>query len=149
MMNKHLLLLFWVVLVLFAGCSRKVQLGGKITFADNGEPLTVGTVGFTDGQFMARSQINQEGLFQLSWLGEKDGIPKGEYKIFITGANRYEEGTVDEDKDGKFDLVAFRIIHSKYENWQTSGLSIKVDGSTKSFDIQVERPVGGKPPTKK
>lgn len=148
-MNKHLLLLFLASLVLFVGCSRKVQLGGKVTFADNGEPLTVGAIGFTDGQFIARSEIDKEGLFQLSWLGEKDGIPKGEYKIFITGANRYEEGTVDEDKDGKLDLIAFRLIHPKYEKWQTSGLSIKVDGSTKSFDIQVERPDGEKPPTKK
>ncbi|MDR1957844.1 MAG: hypothetical protein LBQ54_02170 [Planctomycetaceae bacterium] len=135
-------------IVLLAGCNRNVKLGGKITFADNGEPLTVGTVGFTDGQFVARSSIDKEGLFQLSWLGEKDGIPKGEYKVFITGANRYEEGTVDEDGDGKFELIAFRMIHPKYEKWQTSGLSVKVDGSAKSFDFKVDRPEGKKPSVK-
>jgi hypothetical protein len=137
---KHftIFLAFSLLLSLTAGCNRNVPMSGRVTFADNGEPLTVGTVVFAGTASQARGNIEPDGTFQLGFLGEKDGLPKGDYKVYIDNANRYENG---EMVDGILsNQTVIPLISPKFADAETSGLSITVDGSTNTFDIQVERP---------
>jgi hypothetical protein len=116
------------ITLLTAGCSRQVPLGGRITFEDNGEPLTEGTIAFVSGNNQARSEIDKDGKYTLGFREEGDGLPKGEYKVYIQAVHiEIQTGTETP------------LIAAKYANPDTSGLTFTVDGTTKTFDIKVER----------
>ncbi len=126
-------LLFFAVALSVAvlGCgNRQVPMGGKITFSDTGEPLSVGTVAFTDGVSQAVSRINGDGTYELGFLKERDGLPKGSYRVYITDALEYPHGPSS---------PGVSLLAPKFASASTSGLSVTVDGSTKVFDFQVER----------
>ena len=126
----------------FWGCTKNVPLGGRITFEDNGEPLTMGTIAFVNGSHQARSEIDADGRYHLGFQNEGDGLPKGEYQIYIqaiqidilTGPNKDEHGhaVVIGRKETK-------LIADKYKDPATSGLTYTADGKGKTFDIKVER----------
>lgn len=140
---KHFISLIILSVLFFSGCSRNVPLGGRITFADNDEPLTMGSIAFVRGSHQARSDIDGDGRYNLGFQKAGDGLPKGEYKIYIqavkvdliTGAGKdaYGEPVVIDRKETP-------LIADKYKNPETSGLTYTADGTGKMFDIKVERP---------
>ena len=130
------LLLCLVVFIFAAGCSDKVRLGGTVTFSDDGAPVTKGCVVFVTATFQSRGLIASDGTYTLSSTGNKDGIPPGEYRIFLTGI----EDTIQIDRpDGSYDTRSVFLISEKYASPETSGLTCVVDGKTKRHDIQVDR----------
>lgn len=110
------------------GCGNSnCRLGGKITFSDDGSPLGRGTVCFDDGVVTARGSINEQGVYTVGSLKENDGLPPGEYRVFIIGAiNPAVSGEAS-------------VIDARYDSPSTSGLSLKVDGTTRSYDFSVDR----------
>ncbi|MDR2168546.1 MAG: hypothetical protein LBP59_00195 [Planctomycetaceae bacterium] len=141
---KHLFIIA-VSLLFVCGCGN-VPLGGRITFSDNEEPLPTGTVCFVNGIEQANGKIDPNGYYKVDF-GNKRGIPKGEYKIYIEAFRTESEptgGIYVNPATGKEETEMFikriPIINAKYENIETSGLSLKVDGKTKTFDIKVDRP---------
>lgn len=116
------------------GCSENVPMHGRVTYSDDGEPLTKGTVVFVDGSQQARGDIDEKGKFVIGFVKEKDGLPKGDYRVYIAGAIYYE-GT--QKNPYQKEVV---LIDRKYADPATSPLSIAVDGSKRSYDIVVERP---------
>jgi hypothetical protein len=133
-------------LLLVAGCGN-VPLGGRVTFTDNGEPLTTGTICFVRGNQQATGKIDANGYYKVKF-GAKSGIPKGEYKICIQEADQEEAvpsgKTVVNMATGKSEPEMFikhtPLIAAKYANIETSGLALNVDGKTKTFDMTVDRP---------
>ncbi|MDR1480715.1 MAG: carboxypeptidase-like regulatory domain-containing protein [Planctomycetaceae bacterium] len=124
-----------LVCVCFCGCGNgNQQLSGKVTFPD-GSPLNVGIVCFENAETnkMARGELNENGVYVVGFESEKNGIPKGTYKVFITGAI-LEKGI--NEKTGL--PVTEPQIAAKYSNKSTSGLTFTADGKTKTFDIVVE-----------
>jgi hypothetical protein len=81
-------LTFSILLLFVVGCGN-VPLSGRITFTDNGEPLTVGTICFVSGNQQATGKIDATGYYKVKF-GAKSGIPKGEYKVFIQEADQEE-----------------------------------------------------------
>lgn len=121
------------------GCSNgNVRFGGQVTYSDDGSPLTMGTVCFESSTFLARGELDSNGRYDLGSLSAKDGIPQGTYRVYITGAAK---GGMNE----KGVLVLVPLIDPKYVAGNTSGLSVTIDGKSRSFDIQVNR---YQPPTK-
>ncbi|MDR1491744.1 MAG: carboxypeptidase-like regulatory domain-containing protein [Planctomycetaceae bacterium] len=126
------------VCVCFCGCGNGNQgLSGKVTFED-GSPLTVGVVCFenTETSKMARGEINSDGTYVVGFESGKNGIPKGTYKVFITGAI-LEKGM--NEKTGT--PIEEQQIALKYSSIITSGLTFTADGKMKRFDIIVDRPI--------
>ena len=127
------------------GCSDKVQLKGKVTFSDNGEPLKKGTVIFESDTFMSRGSIQSDGTFVVGSMGEKDGIPKGDYRITIIGAmDTIEDPNAKKDSamSGVYTaapLINTYLIDRKYEEVSKSGLTFTVDGSKKECLLTVDR----------
>ncbi len=116
------------------GCpSGLVPMSGRVTYSDNGEPLETGTVSFTTSRFHARGTIKEDGRYTIGSYTEDDGLPPDTYQIYVSGAVRYE----GEDKDGR--PIAVPLIDEKFTAPATSGLTLKVDGSTKTLDFQVDR----------
>jgi hypothetical protein len=126
------------------GCNQNVPLGGRITFTDNGEPLSEGTIVFVSGTNQARSEISKDGQYRLGFKAEGDGLPKGEYKVYIQALHiEIQRGKEDNDGDGEPDIIErteTQLIATKYAYPETSGLIFAADGKTKTFNITVERP---------
>ncbi|MDR0521146.1 MAG: carboxypeptidase-like regulatory domain-containing protein [Planctomycetaceae bacterium] len=131
-----------VTITIISGCGQNVPLSGRITFSDTGEPLPLGTIGFTDGKIQARSEIDADGKYALGFLSAGDGLPKGEYKIYIQAVRVELQTGPDMNGDGEPDIICKEtpLIAQKYASPETSGLTFTADGKTKTFDIQVEKP---------
>ena len=106
---------------------------GRVTFSDTGEPLEMGTVVFMKEGFQARGDIRTGGQYTMGSLSERDGLPRGTYQVFITGAVQLE-GTSFEG------LREVPLVERKFTSPDTSGLTVEVDGSTRRFDFEVDRP---------
>ncbi|MDR3111412.1 MAG: hypothetical protein LBU65_17210 [Planctomycetaceae bacterium] len=129
---RCLLLIFLLGIISLNGCnSGKVPLKGKVTFSDDGLPLTTGIIIFSTPDFQARGEIQQDGTFRVSSEGNHDGLPAGEYDVNIVNASVEKPGT-----DGNGWIF---LIDTKYDSVRTSGLKFKVCSSTKSYDIVVDR----------
>jgi len=134
MKNKHSAILLCFVAILMVGCdSGKKQIFGKVTFSD-GKPVTMGKVVFSTPTFQSSGTIEENGSYRMGSIGEKDGVPPGEYMVFVTGVGRMEGMT----------LLA--LCEEKYLNPQTSGLSITVPVPGNKFDIVLEpHPINYRP----
>ncbi|MDR0609836.1 MAG: hypothetical protein LBG58_06980 [Planctomycetaceae bacterium] len=138
-MKNCLIVVFSLTILLLTGCGDKVGLSGKVTFSDDGSPLSVGTVCFETDTFLARGTLKADGSYVVGSLSEKDGLPAGSYKVYISGA----EQEIGQDKEGM--ALMEPLIDTKFSSASSSGLSIDVTASTKTFDIKVDRYV---PPKK-
>lgn len=118
------------VLVCF-GCGNKVKLTGSVRFSDDGKPLTVGMVCFENEQTgsLARGELSADGRFVLGSVSEKDGLPPGNYRVYIAGA------MLDEGETGS----PIPLIDRRYGSGKTSDLRYEIDASTKNLEITVDR----------
>lgn len=144
---KYCSLLIYVFVVLsvlsFAGCSRNVQVKGKVTFADDQSPLTIGTVILQNETHTAKGNIKPNGTFQVSSVKKNDGLPPGIYQVGIIGAMVTPESenssTLLEDLEPqKTPIVSQLLINPKYLNPQTSGIVFDTS-KDKELNIVVER----------
>jgi len=129
-----------------SGCSDNVSLKGTVTFSDDGSPLNCGTIILDDGKHNARGNIESDGTFVMGSLKANDGLPPGEYKVCIAAAIKLLPCPQNEDDDPDNNIYpppSEMLIDKKYESFETSGLSIKVDASTKKYNISVDRPKAG------
>ncbi|MDR1479648.1 MAG: lipoprotein [Planctomycetaceae bacterium] len=137
-MRKFFYLLF--ALVVLTGCDNNVPLSGHVTFSDNGEVLTAGTVVFVNGATQARGEIQPNGSYVLGFEDIKNGLPSGTYSVYIDNANRYEGGELDANGIPKSEQKIIPLINEKHTKIETAGLTVEVNGSLKKYDIKVERP---------
>lgn len=120
-----------------SGCSDKMPLSGKVTFSDDGSPLDRGMVCFETDGFLARGSLKPDGTYQVSSTGRNDGLPKGKYKVCITGAELASSG-----KGGN--IVYTPLVDKRYESAGSTDIEFEVDGKTKRFDFKVDRAKKGK-----
>ena len=129
--------LVWTVL---SGCSDKSSLGGKVTFSDDGTPVTKGIITFTSDKLQSQGMIKPDGTYVVGTLKMDDGIPPGTYRVTVGGA---DDVVFAERPDGGGGTVRTEIrtplIDAKYQSPDTSGLSLTVDGKTGKFDIKLDR----------
>jgi len=131
----------------FLGCGDgNVRLGGKVTFSDTQEPLTRGEIHFSTPTFLARAIIQPDGTYTVGSLKEADGLPPGTYAIAVvhtmegSGAlASMVEQTVLDSRGLARTIAETPLIDPKYNNKETSGLSVTVDKSTKVFNFEVDR----------
>jgi hypothetical protein len=122
--------------ILLTGCSSNTKVTGKVMFED-GTPLTTGEVRFeASGGFLASGRIQPDGTYTMGSLTEKDGVPKGSYKVSVF-AMEYPD--VKPGADLTKVPSPKSLVAKKFTSGETSGLECKVDGKT-TFDIKVEKP---------
>lgn len=121
-----------LALVFLVGCGGNLKLTGKVVFSDDKSPLTSGIVNFISDKGVSRGQIQKDGTYTVGSLKEKDGLPPGDYKVYITSS-------AINIVDKKIGMVRQEYqIDNKYEKADTSGLTVKVDKSM-TYDIEVDR----------
>jgi len=113
------------------GCSNQHRLTGKVTFSD-GQPVTKGMVIFSNGAFQARGEIQADGSYTASSTGKNDGLPKGEYKVTVSGVTK----TVS----GKNNPMPFPVTlcDDKYLDVNTTDLACTVPAPGKTFNIVLD-----------
>ena len=131
------------------GCGNTVVVKGTAKLAD-GRPLENGRVLFSNDKEQFTADIKPGGTFSPGKYKDGDGIPSGVYKIVITGA--YAQGESASSKPSTSGMpspeeirrlrkarVAAALIHSKYEDPNTSGLTIDTS-KTKTLDLVLDAP---------
>lgn len=114
-----------------AGCNKYVPLGGRVTFSDNGEPVTNGSVCFVGDTFFTTGKIDKKGNYVVTTYKKGDGLPPGTYKVSVSGVT-------DVDDSGK-PIEDTSIVDEKFTDTEKSGISVNVDASTKKFDFKIDR----------
>jgi hypothetical protein len=120
---------------MLSGCSDNVKLRGTVVYPD-GEPLTCGTIYFSKQDYLARAFIRQDGSYDVGSLSNKDGLPPGKYKVYITGAVK---GDADPDSQNALGEKVTLLIAPKFMSEETTPLEIEVPGEN-VYNITVERP---------
>ena len=77
-----------------------------------------------------------DGTYQVTSVKQNDGIPKGHYKVYIFGA----EAGVENPSGGMRDARSTSLVAAKYTGPASSGITFEVDGKTKEFNFEVEKP---------
>ncbi|MDO5309735.1 MAG: hypothetical protein Q4G03_09660 [Planctomycetia bacterium] len=127
------------LLFLTSGCSNYVHVDGTVAFQD-GAPLSTGTIYFTDGFYLGRCDLDKHGHYSLHTFRRNDGVPKGVYRVYITGAFRFTSGDVRE-ADGyslRFDDTEM-LIDMQYTTPDTSGWVVELKKNT-TIDFTVYTP---------
>ena len=133
-------------LSLLVGCSNNVQVKGKVTLTD-GTPVARGHVIFEQGAFAAQGEIQPDGSYKMGSLKATDGLPKGEYVVYIRGATQTGKPVEGKSLGGGGKMVSMSInlldsvVAKDYTSGSTSPLKCNVQGSM-TFDIEV--PPAGK-----
>jgi len=128
-------------LFFFAGCSNNVQVKGKVTLTDD-TPVALGQVVFEKEAFSARGEIKPDGSYTMGSLKATDGLPKGEYTVYITGATQTGKPVTFKTLGGGGQMTTTSIptltpvIAKEYTSASTSPLKCNVQKSM-TFDIQV------------
>ncbi|MGL6196078.1 MAG: hypothetical protein ACRC2T_14780 [Thermoguttaceae bacterium] len=132
-MKKFLgLCLCFSLMIVMVGCSKNVQLKGKVVFSDDKTPVPSGTICLSTEKFAARGKI-ENGEFVMGSVSAKDGLPPGLYKVFFIDV--VEESGVDNSGEPTYTS----LINPKYNSATTSGLEQEVTASTKNITIEVDR----------
>ena len=125
-----------LVLICAVGCGNQIKVGGKVTFSDDGAPLTTGTVYFTTDAFEARGSLRADGTYAISSIKEGDGIPPGKYRIYVGDA--FERVKVGEGENALERVIP--LIAPKFASATDSGLEYEVNSSNRTFNFTVDRP---------
>ena len=121
-------------LLFFAGCGTNVKVSGKVSFED-GSPLTSGMLIFESGAIQSKAPIEKDGSYQVGTLKSNDGLPRGTYRVYISGADVYPDIDVMGHPLGK----VVHLVDPKFTSPDTSELTCEVNGS-RTFDITVTPP---------
>ena len=133
-MKSRIIVALGVCLLLLVGCGKNVKVRGKITFED-GSPLTKGMVIFQTGSTQSKAPIEKDGSYVVGTLKADDGLPRGTYQVYITGAVDAPGISVMGAPLG----ALVEHIDSKFTKPETSGLTCEVKGRM-TYDITVTPP---------
>jgi hypothetical protein len=131
---RTLLVLTLMMTVALVGCSQNVPLSGKVTFSDDGSPVTFGNVFFLTPTTVAQAGIRKDGTYTVGSIKETDGMPRGEYQVYLV-----VEEVRSSVRGGQSQNTYTSLIDPKYTNPETSGLVFIADGKKRTMDIQVDR----------
>jgi len=81
----------------------------------------------------SRALIRPDGTFTVGTHAERDGIPSGEFQVYISGADVQQ-------LDNRGNAVFVLLIDEKYTLPQTSGIVYNSATSPSPFNITVSRP---------
>jgi hypothetical protein len=130
----HSIVVIVALVALGCGDANRVNVRGKVTFSDDGSPLTRGIVCLDNDKVMARGTLQPDGSYAIGVEKDGRGIPPGSYKVSVLFAQEEIPG------GAPYSPRYNKLIDDKYSSRHTSGIELVVDPSTTRFDITVDRP---------
>jgi hypothetical protein len=135
-----LVFVFLLLGLALCGCSKKVNVHGKVEFPD-GSPLTRGTVCVGNDLVTYMGTIRADGTFSLGEIKDGDGIPPGSYKVWIANANTTDYDLDEEGRPQSNRMISSDLVDPKFTSSSTSDLTVEVKhGERKSLNITVTAP---------
>ena len=130
-----------LVLALCIGCSENVSLRGTV-LDENGNPITIGVVNFVSEQGLSRAQIQSDGSYVVGTLKERDGLPRGTYRVYVTNAEIYVPSQAPPRVDAMGHVSPAMpdtrpLIASRYTTEATTPIIVEVPAPGNRFDIVV------------
>jgi len=108
------------------------KVSGTVTF--KGQPVRDGIVSFmSDSGFGTSALLGEDGSYQLRSQHGK-GIPSGIYKVTVSPMSE----DVAESKSRSYRVAKRDDIPSKYQDFETSALELRVEEGPQVFDIQMK-----------
>jgi hypothetical protein len=126
-----------ISVTLIAGCGG-ISVSGRVTFSDDDSPVPCGTVCFASDKWMFRGQISPNGTYAMGTKQADDGIPKGEYTVYLLGTD-VQAGFHPAEAGHTPEPMYVSIVDPKFLSASTSGLTAKIDGNTQDLNFQVGR----------
>ncbi len=125
-----------LALALNGGCGgqKTYPVQGRVVFKD-GTPMAGGMVVFEPvdpaTRVSARGEIESDGTFFLSTFGKDDGAVLGKHRVLISPPlpSNFKESR-----------APARVIHPRYESFETSKLERTVTSGKNDFEIVIEKP---------
>ena len=137
---KHLIYLIFLCAVV--GCSQGTLITGTVHF-DDGTPVTKGSVVFDSAKESFFGTISSEGNYTTGRNKEKQGIPDGNYTVWLSETEKIENKR--DDKGLTIGGSITQLVAPEFRSPSKSPLRFEVKkGVTKTFDIVVERNKTGK-----
>ncbi|MDR1958648.1 MAG: hypothetical protein LBQ54_06350 [Planctomycetaceae bacterium] len=139
------LFVIFLGMTVFPGCGSNIPLSGKIIYED-GTPLKTGMLNFASETTLSRAKIQPDGSYVVGTSKEKDGLPEGKYKVYITGA---EEAVEPKNAPVKYDSMGTpvtvmgryrQLVNRKYLTADKTPLVCDVPAPKNRFDITIEKP---------
>ena len=123
------------LMALVVGCgSGNMPLKGKVTFSDDGSPLTEGTVVCQKDGKIYRGIIEEDGTYTITDIEKAGtGLPPGKYQVTLTA----QKATLVDDVYGHYEYE--QLIDLKYQSPETSGLSVEIPAEKNTYNIVVDR----------
>lgn len=116
------------------GSGKTAVVKGKVTV--NGAPLSGGTITFSSA---SNESVEGGGTINADGTYEAGGVPMGECKIAIDNSSLKDLTTVKTDPlPGMPAPPKYIKIDAKYYKAATSGLTVNVDSSSKTHDIDLK-----------
>ncbi len=131
---KNLLILACLFLATNGGCSTSgfYPVQGKVVDDESGQPvpgLEGSEIVFSqiDGKSSSIGELQPDGSFRMFTESPGDGVPPGDYKVYIPRRH------LDPERQ------APQTIETKFEKIETSSLKAKVEKKRNTFEFKVNR----------
>lgn len=134
-LRRHILLFVLCVLVGCGSDRQMAKVAGTVKLPD-GTPVTSGTVEFETvdqkPSVTATGEINEAGAFKLGTWTADDGVLIGKHRAVVVAD--FEIGTGAERPN----LIPQSTVHSKYREFETSGLEFTIEKDNLDLQIVVD-----------
>ena len=115
-----------IALLTLVGCSDP-RVSGTVKYQD-GTPLTVGTVVLQNDKSQGIGELQKDGSFELYQFKKGDGLKKGVYQGYISGAS------IVPDRESP----TIQLIPEKYSAMETSGIIYDSDKDKGKLEIIID-----------
>ena len=131
-MLRNLVASALLVAVLGCGSGNTAPVNGRVKFKDGGDvsALAGHTVSFeTDGDKMSGyGDIQADGTFKVTTFSPDDGALLGKHRISVTPPAPPPDGPLPKP-----------VIHAKYGDLNSSGLTAEIKPGTNNVELELER----------
>ncbi len=136
---QHRFLIAMTVVCVMAGCRNGPPDLPKLyhvvaTVTMNDQPLEEATIACypeDGGKWFSGGMTDASGQVRFKTRGRYDGIPLGRYKVVVIKSAPAPGSTPESHK-------MFRIVHSRFQDAQTTPLSCEITKESKSLEFKVE-----------
>lgn len=94
----------------------------------------------SNGLVMFQGGLQKDGRFSIGEWKDGDGIPPGQYRVWIANANKIEN-VYDKTGEKIINRIEKIVIDKKYESPETSGLTFEIKPGEKNvIEIIIKKP---------
>jgi hypothetical protein len=132
-------MLLGLLTILPAGCGARKPIAGRVVFKEDSQPFTTGGYVLMESAPPNSASVvgvlDDQGRFQLNKGGQRPD--PGTYRVCIQPQIAEDADVID---PGKLFAERAKLIHPRFLDFQTSGLTCTIVADRDDYTLEVERP---------